>query len=96
MTVCDSQRRGMGPIADLGRFVEQIKHLPHIHKRLPDFTIDRAKEVQWHGDLNHIGVDEDEIANCQIAGLNAHGGEEHHDDKSDSDQDRLAKVQECQ
>ena len=83
-------------VTNVRRFVEQVKHLPHVHKRLPDFAIDRAKEIQGHGDLDHVGVHKNEIADGQLACLYAECGEEHDRHQPGGDQNRLPEIQKGQ
>ena len=78
----------------LGGLFQQVEHLAHIHQRLPDLAIDRAEEVQRHGDLDHVGVDHDKVAHRQRAVLHADRGHDHHANQPGRDDDRLAKVQE--
>ena len=83
-------------ILDLGGLFEQAEHLAHIHKCLSDLAVHRAQKVQRHGDLDHIGIDEDKIAYCQISAIYADCGQDHHRDQAAGDQERLPEIQESQ
>jgi hypothetical protein len=61
----DVELRRAGLVGHLARLFQQVEHLAHVHQRLPDLAIDRAEEIERHGDLDHEGVDHDEIAHGQ-------------------------------
>ena len=46
--------------------------------------------------MYHVGIDHDEIANCQGSFLHADGGHHHHADEPAGDQKGLTKIQESQ
>ena len=80
-------------IHHIGGLAQQVEHLAHIDQRLPDLAIDRAEEVQRQGDLDHVGVDHDEIAHRQVATLDPHGRHHHDDDQPHRDDHGLAEIQ---
>jgi hypothetical protein len=90
----DAQRRRAGLVGHLGGLLEQVEHLAHIDQRLADLPIDRAEEVQRHGDLDHEGVDHHEIAHRQRTRLHAGRRHDHHHDKPGGDDQRLTGIEE--
>ena len=68
----------IGFVRDLGRIIQQIKHLGHINKRLADFPIHSAQKIQRHCNLDHISGHHNEIANTQTAVLHTHRCHNHH------------------
>ena len=82
-----------GPVGDLGRLLQQVEHGVHVDQRLADLAIDRAEEAERQGDLDHVGVDHDEVAHGQGARLHLPGRHGHHGDEARGDDQRLAGVQ---
>ncbi len=87
---------GIGGVLHFGWLAQKAEHLAHVHQRLPDFAVDRAKKAKRQGDLDHVGVDHDEIAHRQRARLHAPRGHHHHRHKARRDQQALARIQEGQ
>ena len=80
-------------VQHFGGLAQQAEHLPHVDQRLPDLAVDGAKEVQRQRDLDHIGVDHDEIADRQHLGLHPLCRHHHHRHQPGGDQRRLPCVQ---
>ena len=93
MALVDLNGLGIWLVFDLCRLFQQIKHLAHVHKSLTDLAIDRAKEVQRHGDLHHIGVDHHKIAHRQRAVFNPNSRHDHNNHKARRDDERLPNIQ---
>ena len=73
----DDERRGAGPILDLGLAAEDREHLLDVDHRLLDLAIDHAHEIERLVELDHHGVDHDEVADRLGAGLDAVDDERH-------------------
>ncbi len=67
----DDERRRAGPILDLGLAAEEREHLLDVDHRLLDLAIDHAHEIERLVELDHHGVDHDEVADRLGAGLDA-------------------------
>ncbi len=80
-------------VGDLGLDVEQVEHLAHVHQALPDLAVDRAEEVQRHGDLDHVGVDHHELAHGEGAGGDLERAQHHDRHQPDGDDEGLAEIQ---
>ena len=63
---------------------------------MPNFAIDRSQKIERHGNLDHIGVDHDEIAHGHGPVLNADSRHHHDRDKAAGDQEGLTEIQEGQ
>ena len=96
MPACDGQILGIWGILNFRRLIQQIKHIPHINQALADFAVYCSKEIQRHGNLDHIGIDDDEIPNTHCASLYRIGRHDQHGNQTQCDDQRLAKIQEGQ
>ena len=91
--LADIKVGGTGFVRHLLRLLQQVEHFAHIHKALPDFAVDRAKEVQGHGDLDHVGVDHDEIADGQRSVLHTQSCHDHDNDQARGDDQALTEIE---
>ena len=82
MPACDGQILGIWGIFDFGRLIQQIKHIPHINQALADFAVNCSKEIQRHGDLDHIGIDDHKIPYTHRARLNRICGHDQYSDQT--------------
>ena len=89
----DLQIRSARLVGDFRRLAQQPEHFAHIHQSLPNFTVHCSQKAQRQGDLHHIGVDHDEIADRETARLHADGRHHHHDDQAGGDDHVLPDVQ---
>ncbi len=89
----DLQVRRAGRVRHFGGLFEQAKHLVHIDQRLPDLAVDRAEEIERHGDLHHVGVDHHEVAHRERALLHAARRHQHHRDEARSHDEPLPGIQ---
>ena len=55
------------------------------------YTVPR--KFKGHGDLDHIGIHKNEVADGQLTRLNANSGKQHHRNEAGRDQNGLAKIQ---
>ena len=83
---------GVLPVTHVNILVEETKHPFHVDKRLAEFAIDPAKEIQRHVQLQEIGVHGDEIADRQTAFLNMKAGHPHHQHQADGDDRPLPDI----
>ena len=92
MPACDGQILGIRRIFDFGGLIQQIKHIPHINQALADFAVNCPKEIQRHGDLDHIGIDDNEIPNTHRTRLNRVGRHNQNGNQTQSNDQRLTKI----
>ena len=90
------QRPRVGGVGDRGFDIEQAEHAGRIGHRFLELAIDEAEEVQWHEQLDHVGVDHHQVADRHLAGDHPCAGEHHHRGDGDGDHRGLDGVERTQ
>ena len=77
---CALQGQGVGTrrIGHFALAVHQHKHLVQIGQALLDLAVKDAQKVEWNVELDHEGVDHDQIAQSHAPGHHAFGGTPEH------------------
>ena len=89
----DLQRRRVRGVDNFSGLPQKPEHLTHIDQSLPDFAVNRAQKPQWQGDLHHIRIDHDEIADGKAPVLHPNRRHDHDDDQPDGNDHILPDVQ---
>ncbi|MNE47169.1 hypothetical protein D3C80_1415540 [compost metagenome] len=74
LRLAGDQLSGIGSILHVLALVQQAKQALHVGQRLLHFPVHHAKQEQWRGKLQQIGIDQDQIPNRQGAGDYPVGG----------------------
>ena len=96
LATLDLQGQCAGFIQHFGGLVQQREHFAHIGQRLPDLSVHGSQKVKRCGNLDHVGIDHDEIADRQRTLVHLYRGHDHDDDQANRDDQALTKVQHCQ
>ena len=87
------ERTGVRGILDLGLALQDRKHDLDIDHRLLDLAVEQPHEIQRLIELDHHGVDHDEIADRVGAALDADGAEHHRPRQPEGEDDRLPGIE---
>ena len=91
--VVGGEAAGVGLVGDFARLVEQAEHALDVGEGLADFAIDHAEEVERDVELQHVGIDQHDVADRHAAVDHADGGLPQHAGDGDGNDCRLADVQ---
>ena len=91
--IADAEGTGVTGVRDLGLGVDQAEHAFHVGQGAADLAVDETEYVQRNEQLDHVGVDGDEITQTHGAGGDAAGGQYHHPGQGAGDDQRLAGVE---
>src|SRR3546814_3870601 len=72
--------------------VQQAEHGLQVDQRLLDLAVDRAEEVQRHGELQQIGIHHDEVAHGHGAGHHALRRQDHRSEEHTSELQSLMRI----
>ena len=87
------QRIGVGTIPDLRGLLQNAQQPVHIGQGIADGAIDDAEEVEGNEQLQHQGVDHDQIAQAHASVDDLAGGERHDGGDAQGDDGPLAEVE---
>ena len=83
----------VGCICHFALAVHEHKHFVEVGQALFDFTVQHAQEIQGNVELNHEGIDHDQIAQGHAAFHHALRGAPEHGHQSRGNDELLAGVQ---
>ena len=90
----ERQGLGVGLFGDGHVDLLQVEEGFHVEKRLAQFAVDGTEEVERYGKLEDELVDQNQVADGQLAGGHAVGAHVHHYCQGGGEDDVLARVEE--
>ncbi|KAF1053159.1 MAG: hypothetical protein GAK34_01080 [Delftia tsuruhatensis] len=90
------QRLGAGRVGHLAFLVHEGEHALQVGQALLDLAVDHAQKAQWNVELDHEGIDHDQVAQRQAAIHHALRGPPEDGDQGRGDDQLLPAVEQAQ